>query len=234
MEIFSFSGKGQRKTNDDYYVNVQFKENVCLHIVADGMGGYSHGDIAAKTAVETIIEYFSSRYQEQKAEQVIQESLRAANEQIQQKQKELQTKLGTTIAGVFIRENIAYAFWLGDVQIYHFRKEVLLFLSESHSLVNEMRKNEILLHKDIERYGNIVTQSLSGSGLKTIPIIQLELHPNDVICICSDGFYREYDIDKFVYLSKKEKLELLEKGIQSAPDNYTIVLIEPLCNRTTT
>ena len=101
MEIFSFSEKGRRKTNDDYYVNVQFEENASLHIVADGMGGYSHGDIAANTAIKTIIEYFSSRYQEQKTEQVIQESLRAANEHIQQKQKELQIKLGTTITGVF-------------------------------------------------------------------------------------------------------------------------------------
>ena len=228
MEIFSFSGKGQRKTNDDYYVNVQFDENSSLHIVADGMGGYAHGDIAARTVTETIVEHFSSRYQEQGTEQVIQESLRIANEQILQKQKTLQAKLGTTIAGVFIHEDIAYAFWLGDVQIYQYRKGKLLFLSESHSLVNEMRKNEVLLNKDIERYGNIVTQSLSGNELKSISISQLELHRNDIICICSDGFYRDYEVKEFVHLSKKKRLKLLEQDVQKALDNYTIVLIEQL------
>ncbi|KAA6331535.1 putative protein phosphatase 2C-type [termite gut metagenome] len=225
MENFSFSGKGQRTTNEDYYINIQFDENTSLHIVADGMGGYSHGDIAAYIATESIVDYFSSRYQETDVERVIWESLKIANGQILQKQKTLQTKLGTTIAGIFIREHIAYAFWLGDVQIYHFRNEELLFLSESHSLINEMRKNEILLNKDIERYRHIVTQSLSGSELKTISITQLELHPSDIICICSDGFYKEYDIDKFVRLSKEERLELLEKDVHVAQDNYTIVLV---------
>lgn len=72
-----------------------------------------------------------------------------------------------------------------------------------------MRKNEVLLNKDIERYSNIVTQSLSGDELKTISITQLELLSNDTIRICSNGFYREYDVDKFVRLSKTGKLELL-------------------------
>lgn len=228
MDFFSFSGKGQRKTNDDYSVNVQFDENTSLHIVADGMGGYAHGDIAARTATEAIVECFSSRCQEQNTEQVIQESLRIANEQILQKQETLQAKLGTTIAGVFIREDIAYAFWLGDVQIYQFRNGKLLFISESHSLVNEMRKNEVLLNKDIERYGNIVTQSLSGNELKNISITQLEFHHSDIICICSDGLYKEYEVEEFIHLSKKKRLELLEQGGQTTIDNYTIVLIEQL------
>jgi len=223
MKTFSFSGKGQRKTNEDCYVNIQFDKNSSLHIVADGMGGYSHGDIAARTATEVIVEYFSSRYQELDSEKLIQESLRAANELIRQKQEALQAKLGTTIAGALIRGHIAFAFWLGDVQIYHFRNDKLLFLSESHSLVNEMKKNEVLLNKDIERYSNIVTQSLSGNEIKTFSITQLELHLNDVMCICSDGFYREYEVDKFICLPENERLELLEKKAQTTQDNYTIV-----------
>lgn len=230
MEIFSFSGKGQRKTNEDCYLNIQFDKNSSLHIVADGIGGYAHGDIAARTATDAIVDYINSRDQEPDLEIVIQESLRYANEQIRQKHEALQAKLGTTIAGVFIRERVAYAFWLGDVQIYHFRNDKLLFLSESHSLVNEMRKNEVLLNKDIERYSNIVTQSLSGSELKAISITQLDLYHNDVICICSDGFYREYDVEKFIRLSKKKSLEILEKEVQTVSDNYTIILIEYFCN----
>lgn len=225
MEIFPFSAKGLQKTNEDYYSNVQFDKNSSLHIVADGMGGYTHGDIASRIATEAIVDYIYSRYQDSDLEIVIKKSLRFANEQIRQMQEALQAKLGTTIAGVFIREHIAYAFWLGDVQIYHFRNDKLLFLSENHSMVNKMRKNEVLLNKDIERYGNIVTQSLSGSELKTISIAQLELHHNDVICICSDGFYRKYDVEKFIRLSEKKSLELLEKEVQTAQDNYTIVLL---------
>ena len=226
MKIFSYTGKGRRKTNEDYYANVQFDESTSLHIVADGMGGYSYGDVAAYTAAEAVVKHFSSKYHEQDTEQIIRKSLKIANEQILQKQKTLQAKLGTTIAGVFIREHIAYAFWLGDIQIYHFRNQELIFISESHSLVNEMRKSNVLLNKDIERFSNIVTKSLSGSGLTEIPVAKFELNHNDAICICSDGFYRESDVDKFINLSEEERVELLENNLQTSKDNYTIVLIE--------
>jgi len=225
MDIFSYTGKGQRKINEDFYANVKFDESTSLHIVADGMGGYSYGDVAARTAIEAIVKHLYSKYHEQDAEKIIQESLEIANEQILQKQITLQAKLGTTIAGVFIREHTGYAFWLGDVQIYHFRNHVLIFISESHSLVNEMRKSKVLMNKDIERFSSIVTKSLSGNGLTRIPIAKLELSCNDTISICSDGFYRENDVDKFICLSDQKRMESLENNFQIAKDNYTAIFI---------
>ena len=37
MTVYSYSGKGNRETNEDYIRSVQFDNNTSLHIVADGM-----------------------------------------------------------------------------------------------------------------------------------------------------------------------------------------------------
>ena len=226
MTVYSYSGKGNRETNEDYIRSVQFDNNASLHIVADGMGGYLYGEIAAQVATDAIVQYISERHSDGNITSTIQQAIEFANEEIALKRKALHAKLGTTIAGVFIQESIAYAFWMGDVQIQHFRDNKQLFISESHSLTNEMKSNGVVSGKDIERYKNIVTKSLSGNTLDdNLPIIQLQLLPEDVLCICSDGFYNLIEVSEVISIQIgviDEKLKLLEN---SNEDNYSIVKI---------
>ncbi|GAB6119952.1 PP2C family protein-serine/threonine phosphatase [Dysgonomonas termitidis] len=224
MKIYSFSGKGKRETNEDIYVNIEFEKHSSLHIIADGMGGYSFGEIAAHTAVNSIVNYLLERYQSPDIEKNIRESLAIANDEIKTKQKELHSKLGATIAGIYINQGITYAFWLGDVQIYHFRNQELIFISENHSLINEMKKNGSVSSRDIERYGNVVTKSLSGTVVaEAVEVVALELKQNDIIFICSDGLYNSINPKSLVLLSDNEldeKMKLVENSID---DNYTLI-----------
>ncbi|OAV64076.1 Serine/threonine phosphatase stp [Bacteroidales bacterium Barb6XT] len=227
MDIYSFSGKGKREINEDYYANRQFDAQSSLHIVADGMGGYAHGEIAAEIAVKAIVDFFFENHQDQDIKKAIQKSLNIANEQIIIQRKSLHVKMGTTIAGLFIRRNIAYAFWLGDVHIYHFRNKEELFISKNHSLINEMRDKGPVSSKDIERYGNIVTKSLSGSTLEDdVPIKKLHLMPGDVLCICSDGLYNSKDVKQIAVVSNNELDETMKENGTAIEDNYTLIRID--------
>jgi len=226
MTVYSYSGKGNRETNEDYIRSIQFENNASLHIVADGMGGYLYGEIAAQVATDAIVQYISERHSDWNITSTIQQAFEFANEEIALKRKALHAKLGTTIAGVFIQESVAYAFWMGDVQIQHFRDNKQLFISESHSLINEMKGNGVVSGKDIERYKNIVTKSLSGNTLDdNLPIIQLQLLPEDVICICSDGFYNSIEVSELISKPDLEIVEKLKKLENSNEDNYSIVKI---------
>jgi serine/threonine protein phosphatase PrpC len=93
-------------------------------------------------------------------------------------------------------------------------------------LVNEMKKNGIVSSKDIERYKNIVTKSLSGNSLdEELPIVQLQLIEGDVICICSDGFYNSIKVNELI---SKHDLEIdaeLNLRENTNEDNYSIVKI---------
>jgi len=226
MTVYSYSGKGNRETNEDYIRSVQFENNASLHIVADGMGGYLYGEIAAQVATDAIVQFISERHSDGNITFTIQQAIEFANEEIALKRKTLHAKLGTTIAGVFILESVAYAFWMGDVQIQHFRDNKQLFISESHSLINEMKGNGVVSGKDIERYKNIVTKSLYGNILDdNLPIIQLQLLPEDTLCICSDGFYNSLNVSEVISIQIGEIDEKLKPLENSNEDNYSIVKI---------
>lgn len=226
MEVFSYTGKGLRETNEDYIKSEILSDSISLHIVADGMGGYDYGEVASKTATEAIFHFLAGSTIEGDIPSLIQQAVEFANSQILTLRNQYHTKLGTTIAGVLIINNTGYAFWLGDVQIQHFRDNKQLFISESHSLINEMKGNGVVSAKDIERYKNIVTRSLSGTPLEeSIPIVVIQLEQGDIICISSDGFYNTITPSKLITNSEDKLNSILQDLDSNNGDNFSITII---------
>ena len=95
-----------------------------------------------------------------------------------------------------------------------------------HSFINEMKRNEVISTKEIERYGNIVTQSLSGNSLeKECPIVELPLSPDDVLLICSDGLWRNFHVPSLVGLTKDSMNDQLITFENSLEDNYSVIRV---------
>jgi len=226
MEVYSFSAKGKRENNEDFILIQQLSPDCSLHLVADGMGGYSYGELASSLACESIAEYLIANIGKADIKQLLAHSLDFANKNINAKRKQLATKMGTTIAGVVIEGKMAYFFWLGDVRIYQFRNSEIIFQSEDHSFLNEMKGKETITTKEIERYGNIVTQSLSGNSLeKECPVVELPLRPYDVLIICSDGLWRNVHVPSLVSLTGDSMNDQLLKFENSMEDNYSVLRI---------
>lgn len=59
MRIIEYSNIGSRAQNQDFVLSKEIGENKAIYIVADGMGGYSDGDIAAKVAAEEIANHIA-------------------------------------------------------------------------------------------------------------------------------------------------------------------------------
>lgn len=226
MKIFSYTGKGLRKTNEDYIKSEILSDSISLHIVADGMGGYDYGEVASKTATEAIFQFLAESNIQGDIPALIQQAVEFANSQILTLRNQYHTKLGTTIAGVLIIDSAAYAFWLGDVQIQHFRDNKQLFISESHTLINEMKQNGPVSTKEIERYKHIVTKSLSGTLSDShLPIVEIQLQQGDTICISSDGLYNSIAPASLILKTDKEIVDVFEGMKESNDDNFSIVNI---------
>lgn len=226
MTVYSYSGKGNRETNEDYIRSVQFDNNTSLHIVADGMGGYLYGEIAAQVAADAIVQFISERHYDENITSTIQQAVKFANEEIALKRKSLHAKLGTTIAGVFIQESTAYAFWLGDVQIHLFRDNKQLFISESHSLINEMKSKGNVSVNDIRRYSNVVTKSLMGNELEFDSSVKLgAIKKNDIIFISTDGFWQNIQPENILDVDDIELIIYLDTFKESIQDNYSFIKI---------
>lgn len=226
IKVSSYTGKGIRKTNEDYIKSEMLSDSVSLHIVADGMGGYQYGEVASQIATDSIFQFFAENIIEGDMRVLIQRAVEFANNRILLERTKRQIKLGTTLAGILIVDQRAYAFWLGDVRIEHFRESKQIFLSESHSLINEMRKNGVVSSNDMERYKHIVTRSLSGSPLESLlPVVEIQLRQGDNIIISSDGLYNAItpaSLLKFPEFEIDEKLRVLEKDNK---DNISIIIV---------
>lgn len=226
MEVYSFSAKGNRENNEDYILSQQISPDCSLFLVADGMGGYSYGEIASSLACNSIAEFLIVNYEKSEIKRVLSESLNIANKNINEKRQELAVKMGTTIAGAMIEGSIAYIFWVGDVRIYQFRNNEILFQSEDHSLINEMKKKGHVSAKEIERYGNVVTRSLSGIPMEEVPeIIELSLMSDDIIILCTDGFWQSVNVSSMINLTIEEIKTEISTQEYLMEDNYSYLKI---------
>jgi len=226
MKVFSISEKGKRENNEDFILSSQVSSDCSLFLVADGMGGYSYGEIASSIACSSISEYIQSNFEQSNKKQLIIDALDLANQKIKKKREEFSSKMGTTIAGTLIAGNNALCFWLGDVRLYHFRNNEIIFQSEDHSLINEMKKKGDVTIKEIERFGNIVTKSLSGTTYDEEPsIIELSLIPEDILVLCTDGLWQKIDVLSVIDLSQDEIQNQISEYVDLMDDNYSFLKI---------
>ncbi len=226
MNFINFSGKGLRDRNEDFILTKDLTADTTLYIVADGMGGYPHGEIASQVAADSICRIISENKDKEQIVDLIQKAVKYADEQIKLKQIELCSRIGTTFAAVYLAGLKAYIFWLGDVQIQHYRDDVQLFISHSHTLLNEICTTRRIPSRDIMRYKHIVTRSLSGTSLlEELPIVELDCIKGDFIIISTDGLYNAININPLIHMSTTAVLSELEQMQNVMEDNYSIILI---------
>src|SRR5687767_4667976 len=130
IEIISFTDKGSRSKNEDRIYYSSFDQNGFLLLVADGMGGYEQGELAAETAIEVIAKNIigdSNTNITEKIELALLKALAAITITL--------GNAGTTVGGVIILQNDIYAFWAGVVKIV-LNNGGNIFTSKEHTLLN--------------------------------------------------------------------------------------------------
>jgi len=234
-KIKYISEKGNRLRNEDYVLKESWNPGVSLVLIADGMGGYEDGDIAAKTISQSVYTFLKANFSLNKdIFKQIKDALRGANQAISEIKAGNGKKLGATLAGIIFSENSAICFWLGDVRIIHFRDNHIQFQSRGHSLVNELKaQNANIDAGNLKRINHIVTRAILGNDEIPEPEIQVidGLSKADRFVICSDGVHN--------VVGSKEMEQLMQSNIEPqsfieiiqskceihGDDNYSLVLI---------
>ncbi len=227
MEAYKYTNKGGRESNQDYAVFKCLSDDFSIFVVVDGMGGYEHGDIAAKIIGDAVVEYAESNKDELSPEQLLKEAITYSNENIMLKRIALGgVKMGAVIVVLLVTKDCAYISWLGDSRIYQFRKDKEIYRTEDHSFVNDLRKNNIILsQRDTERYSHIVNRAIMGDDdLGDIPVEKVDIQPNDIFILCSDGFHKEISMEYAKKFDGKDK-SYLDKFSNRASDNYTFIKV---------
>lgn len=226
MNVIQYTNKGSREENQDYQSWSSISDSVSIYVLADGMGGYAYGDIAAKVVTDSIIEYAEQNFSTCLPVDLLREALSYANDCIMLKKMALSVKqMGCVVVALLIVEDEAYLTWLGDSRIYMFRENTEVFRTTDHSVVNELSKIRTLRVEDIDRYSAIVTKSIMGEEtIDDAPIRKVKIESGDTFILCSDGYHKEFHVSSLANNPEKT-IEELNQNIVNASDNVSFLRI---------
>jgi len=248
IEIVGHSNVGKKRSNNEDFFALDAK--VGFFVIADGMGGHNHGEVASKMAVETIwnsMERFilvnqrvmgkmdDIRVSEQAnqlanavqlANQVIFES---ANSQLQY------AGMGTTLDAVLFHENKAIVAHVGDSRVYLVRNGSLTQITQDHSLVEDQLRQGLINKEQAKNsnFKNILTRSLGMSETTEVDVVEVNLCSGDFLIGCTDGLNKmvsDDEILKTIPLMKTPKM-IVERLVDIANDaggidNVTVVVAQ--------
>lgn len=199
-----------------------------IAVVADGMGGHAGGEVASRTAIETIAAVGG--------DPVIR--IQAANVAVMDaaRQRPRLAGMGTTVTMGVLAENGAARFGhVGDSRAYLLREGTLTQITDDHSFVGEMMAAGRLTAEQAELhpYRSVLTRAVGLESDVEVDAIDLDLEAGDRLLLCSDGLTSMVDDDAI-----QEILELAADPDEAADalvgaanaaggaDNITVVVID--------
>jgi PPM family protein phosphatase len=229
------SEAGGRVVNEDF-TSFHSERQGGIWTLADGLGGYQGGEVAAELTVRTVIESFDVKHPLSSIKKGIDRAQEVLH--LEQQASVKRRSMRTTIVVLACQENRAYWLHVGDSRLYFFQQGHILSRTKDHSvcqaLVNagEMEESEIRFHEDRNRLYRVLGSE--GSLKATIQEEGLKIRSGDAFLLCSDGFWEyitesEMESTKVRASNPKEWLEameeILKERVSDGHDNYSAIAV---------
>lgn len=241
LEVNGICDKGlKRETNQDRIL-IKAKDETALLVIADGMGGHTHGERASEHIVYEFEKWYEifdcDKYQNDFNNMVIniQDQLEQINKAIYNFYSD-NTICGSTVVVVFVYRDMYAVFWAGDSRGYIMDKWRFKLLTFDDVWENqpEVRNNlSIEQIKENPNCGKLVN-SIGIAEHARINIRTDRLKKGTKLMICSDGLYKmcsEIDIKKIMrrYRGNKGGSSIMEDCLNmvykhGAKDNVSMVI----------
>jgi serine/threonine protein phosphatase PrpC len=188
-----------RRRNEDA---IDWDRQLGLVMVADGMGGSQGGDIASRTALQSIKDDLRRAVAERRRQgalplsrevqgALVAELVRRANQGVRRSAARDNRLLGmgTTLVMALVGPDFVTCAHVGDSRLYRLRGETMLRLTDDHSMVQELVHRGQMNEREAaqSRHRNVITRAL---GISTDVLVDVEHHaaePGDLFMLCSDG-----------------------------------------------
>lgn len=227
MKSYKYTNKGRREENQDYVIEGTLPDGTGIYVVADGMGGYSDGAVAASVVANSIFDFFNLYHSNYSPNELLMNALTSANDALMMKKMTLSSKkTGCVVAAMIVSGGFSYMTWLGDTRIYMYREGKEVYRTKDHSLINELAEKNQLTPSLIEKYSSVVTRAIMGeSKIENPPIRKIKVEEGDVFVICTDGFYKDIDMQRAYNYDESQKA-ILDEMSESVSDNYSFIKVE--------
>ncbi len=193
--IFQNSRQGPRPYNQDRLA-YSYSKDAMLLVIADGMGGHRHGEVAAQLAVTTMTDAFqrlATPSLTSPAKFLI-EHIQQVHDMIDQlaQDQDMLEAPRTTIVAAVVQRGMLYCAHVGDSRLYHFRNGHLLYRTEDQSIVQSMYNKGMISKAEMANhpYRHKIYSCLGGDVPPKIELAdRQELVEGDTVLLCTDGLW---------------------------------------------
>jgi serine/threonine protein phosphatase PrpC len=218
-----------------------------LGIVADGVGGLTHGSEASQSAVRAFIAAYHRKTPHESIQEALSRSLREANAAVLRVASEPSVEgVGTTLAAAVIQDHSLHWVSAGDSRIYLLHDGHLTQVTADHIYARQLDEqaaqgiiSRAAAQENSER--GSLTSYLGQPELKEVDknAHAVVLAPDDCVILCSDGFYRALDDAEIVGAFQSDLQQacelLVNQGIakqRKGQDNITVIALRQSGART--
>jgi serine/threonine protein phosphatase PrpC len=195
FSIYQESRQGPRKSNQDRVAYCYSRDALCM-VIADGMGGHLHGEVAAQIASQFIAEAFQRNAQPRLADPLkfLLESITNAHHAIVDyaNVRSLLETPRTTCVACIVQDGLAHWAHVGDSRLYLVRNGRIEGQTKDHSRVQilvdagRVREEAVAAHPDRNKIFNCLGQM----GPPKVDLSRrVALRHGDVILLCTDGLW---------------------------------------------
>jgi serine/threonine protein phosphatase PrpC len=200
LEFIQVSDCGRvRDHNEDYLGCVQpdasdrEQGGGWLFALADGVGGQDLGEVASRTAVETLLSSFRGSAGGEQLRMLLPRLVQKANAKVFETGLAARpggSSMATTLVCCALRFDRAVVAHVGDSRCYLIRHGSARSLTRDHSLaVEQVRSGAITGRAAAGEKGHVLTRSLGNGMFVNVDTGEHPLIGGDVLLLCSDGLH---------------------------------------------
>lgn len=167
----------------------QARSHGWLFAVADGVGGHERGEVASRTAIETVLQGFREASRGEPLSSLLEKLVRRANARVLD--AGMNSGMATTLVACALRYDRAVIAHVGDSRCYLIRQRAATLLTRDHTIANEHARLGLLSSDEVAEAEtrHILSRSLGTELSVSAEISEQHVLPGDVLLLCSDGLH---------------------------------------------
>ena len=202
VEFAQLSDVGRiRQGNEDYLGQFipaspdEVRARGWLFAVADGVGGHDLGEVASKTAIESVLDGFRECAAGEPHGALLTRLVRNANTRVLDAGHSARgasgASMATTIVACALRYDRAAVAHVGDSRCYLIRRGQTNLVTRDHTVANEQVRLKLLSRDEAaeSQYRHLLSRSLGSELTVSVDVNEHQVFAGDVLVLCSDGLY---------------------------------------------
>ncbi len=189
-----------RDHNEDYlgYASpatpAQVRTHGWLFVLADGVGGQEQGEVASKTAVESMIAGFHTAKDGESHSGVLQRLVQQANTRVFEAAvtgSRASAGMATTVVACALRYDRVSVAHVGDSRCYLIRNGKAAQITRDHTIAGEHLRMGLVTAKEAAegQTSHILSRSLGSELMANVETNDYQIFAGDVLLLCSDGLH---------------------------------------------